>query len=373
MNSNKLILAGAHHLGGANSIMPVVNKLRSEGYEVPFYVSGVVYKSLSSKVGENEFKLPGFYSCKGLEELFNLEGGFPKAVLVGTSVTEPSVPVVLDQMFVKIARDLDIPSVGVLDNWKSYIQRFTDNEGKLVYLPDTICVMDELAKNEMIFNGIAEENILVTGNPAKDSLISRKKNKFEERANFRKHLGLGEDERIIFYMGQPLADENGVHQDEVRKRTFFDLISSIPDGSKLVVRSHPRETLQDLLDIASLRPFKGKVVFDNNDFSKRYDMVGSLLGSDVNVAVHSDTLNDSISLGVPAISIQKYLPSRYRVDLPGIRAGTMPVVSDSNSVFDILNNVLGNPQNYIRKINFRSFTPQKNATENVVDVIKNYI
>lgn len=85
-----------------------------------------------------------------------------KAVIAGT--TRYYSP---DRELVLQARNNNVRSVVVVDEWYSFRDRFEDkNNHKFTYLPDVICFPDKIALDEAISDGLPEDRCFVTGSPA---------------------------------------------------------------------------------------------------------------------------------------------------------------------------------------------------------------
>jgi hypothetical protein len=92
----------------------------------------------------------------------------PDAILCGT--TRYVSP---DRRAIAEARRRHIPSVVVLDEWYLYAYRFQDDAGDFAFLPDVICVPDDLARHEAVAEGIPPARLEITGSPALAELYDR--------------------------------------------------------------------------------------------------------------------------------------------------------------------------------------------------------
>ncbi len=80
-------------------------------------------------------------------------------IFVGTTGTQSG-----DRLLTLAARELQIPSVAVLDEWYWYTLRFSDH-GKLTLLPNAVCVQDAVSKKLAIADGLPAGILHVTGSP----------------------------------------------------------------------------------------------------------------------------------------------------------------------------------------------------------------
>lgn len=187
------VLFSAHDPGGKNAIAPVIEALRAEGAEVG-------------------------------ESITN-----PDIFIAGTSAGDSP-----DKAIMKTLGQT--PSLYVLDFWLNYWQRFsTEGKKDFAYLPTRICVMDDIAKEEMIAEGFPAERLIVTGNPHFDHFADA-------------ITAENEDTRRILFISQPLSAADTlpgfsqVQHDEYA--TLGDLVSAVealPGEFYVSLRLHPKE------------------------------------------------------------------------------------------------------------------------------------
>lgn len=188
------VLFSAQDPGGKNAIAPVIAVLKAEGAEV----------------GENVTA--------------------PDVFIAGTSAG--------DSPDKRILKNLGkTPSLYVLDFWSNYWQRFsTPGVKDFVYLPTRICVMDDIAKEEMIAEGFPVGRLVVTGNPHFDHFadaITKESEKVE---------------RILF-VSQPLraiGDMSGyapIACDEYAAlKDVLEALAELSERYYLSLRLHPKES-----------------------------------------------------------------------------------------------------------------------------------
>src|SRR3989344_5478552 len=134
------VLFSANDAGGANAIAPVIASLAGKGAELHGALSGPA---------QDIFAASGIPFTAGFS-------ASPEIFVAGTSAG--------DTPDKRIMRELTgTPSLYVLDFWLNYWQRFsTTGKKDFAYLPTRICVMDEIAKGEMIAEGFPPERLIVT-------------------------------------------------------------------------------------------------------------------------------------------------------------------------------------------------------------------
>lgn len=188
------ILFSAKDPGGKNAIAPVLEALRKRGDEVGEAVTN------------------------------------PDIFIAGTSAGNTPDKEILQSLG-------KVPSLYVLDFWLNYWQRFsTLGKKDFTFLPTKICVMDDIAKEDMLAEGFDPSCIVVTGNPHFDHFADAVTRTTEEK------------DRVLF-ISQPLratAATPGfapVASDEYT--ALSDLIAavdSLPDSFYISIRLHPKET-----------------------------------------------------------------------------------------------------------------------------------
>lgn len=187
------VLFAAQDPGGRNAIMPVIEALRAEGADVDENITA------------------------------------PDIFLAGTSAG--------DSPDKRIMRELrKTPSLYVLDFWLNYWQRFsTTGKKDFVYLPTRICIMDDVAKDEMLAEGFPAERLVVTGNPHFDHFadaISRDREK---------------SERILF-ISQPVGSIANIpgfstvaYDEYATLEDILDILKTLPEKYYVSLRLHPKE------------------------------------------------------------------------------------------------------------------------------------
>jgi len=138
----------------------------------------------------------------------------PEVIVTGTSLAMS-----IEKKMIEFGRKKGIPSLSIVDHWANYSQRFENKK----YLPDRICVIDELMKKEMIIKGFDEEIIRITGNPHFD--------------NF--NINSNNGKKHVLFISQAFTELGGINPGYDELVVIKDLID-IFHGYKLVVRPHPR-------------------------------------------------------------------------------------------------------------------------------------
>ncbi|MFZ1075029.1 MAG: hypothetical protein WAN50_01515 [Minisyncoccia bacterium] len=188
------VLSAAQDPGGRNAIAPVLEALAAAGATVGEHVAS------------------------------------PDIFIAGTSAGDSIDKRILEHLG-------ETPSVYVLDFWLNYWQRFsTIGKKDFKYLPTRICIMDDIAKDEMIAEGFSPERLVVTGNPHFDHFADAITRTGEEK------------ERILF-VSQPIASVANLqgfaavaHDEFESLADVLDALTALPEKYYLSLRLHPKES-----------------------------------------------------------------------------------------------------------------------------------
>jgi len=325
--------------GGANAVAPVIELLRAEG---KVSVTALAYLQAVTLWSERGIQFDTIKGEAGDNDILKLLNE-PKAdlLLTGTSVNRFE----LEKRFIEAARQLDIPSLSVLDFWSNYALRFSDKAGNLCYLPDWIAVMDALARDEMVAAGIAGSSIVITGHPALDSLEKHRHAFTQERkAAVRQDFGVATDGWLVLYASQPpifFEQDDSVPPPWLdRLRTVNALLEPLASLAKergksatLLIRPHPRESGEIYRDLAHDTV---RIVVSGEGGSR--DLA---LAADVVVGMNTMFLVESRSLGCPTLSIRLALP--LPDDFPPNYSGVIRAVYREEDVSTVLEELLSQP------------------------------
>jgi len=113
-----------------------------------------------------------------------------------------------ERFLVVAAKQQEIPSVVVIDEWFDYRYNFVDNQDRTVHLPDIICCPDEMACEEAKDEGLPKDRLIPTGSPALSALMDKIESyaiKPPECPNYIKHTNLP----IITFMSETHSIDYG--------------------------------------------------------------------------------------------------------------------------------------------------------------------
>lgn len=230
----------------------------------------------------------------------------PSLVITGTSGEGTA-----EKHLWRAAESLNIPSLAILDSWVNYGIRFSSRGLSQLadyrahpdhfFLPTFIAVMDQLAAQEMIAEGIPGERVLVTGQPHFDSLIN-------------KSVTASPQNKTLLFISEPLESSYGPDNQlgYTEKTIFREILASLRrlEGEvDLVIKLHPREapdSYDDLIQETGLPQVR-------IEKSIRQDLYGliteakAVLGMSSNVLVEAAVMGARV--GVVQIGLRGPNPS----------------------------------------------------------------
>ncbi|MDP2651824.1 MAG: polysialyltransferase family glycosyltransferase [bacterium] len=272
----KRILWSANDPGGANAVVPVVAALIERGDEVVGIVTGPAIDIAKQKgfVVQDADK----YSEDELKE--TVARARPDVFLAGTSGSYDSI----DKKIFKLLHG--VPSVCVLDFWSNYRMRFSAEGEGLEYMPTIVCVMDELARREMLAVGFDDARIRITGNPHTEHFtegITRDR----------------EDPNEIVFISQPLKSDNDPYPfDEFTVvEHLVRTLESLPTRFHLKLRLHPREEAHKFDEFMNERV----------RMSSAATLEEALSTAGLVVGMYSPVLIQAAAVGKPVISYEPNL------------------------------------------------------------------
>lgn len=322
------VLAFAREAGGAEAIAPVLRLTQRSGS--PCIVC-------SKGAGVTVFKNYGFdaepidgFSDLEIESVLSShwgEGIYPGVLLTSAS-SLPSVDMTEKKAWHWAERH-SIKSIAVLDQWQNYEIRFSgqhENE-RLAYMPDVCCVMDSVARDGMIRDGFPEERIVITGQPAFDSLLefgadfSR-----DDQAALRKSLHVEQGRDIVMFCSEALSGDIGSVYGYNEKRvlaTLLEILSALPDSVHLLVKLHPQNVYSDLSDV--IEEYGGGLPI--SIIKPGLSAWPFLMISDLIAGMSSILLVESVLLRRKTVSLQ--LNAKMTDKCHAVNVGSLPLIVDA--------------------------------------------
>ncbi len=365
MKTGPNIVAVGGDPGGAEALAPVLTALVAGGAAV----HACAYR-----------QAPAVWAARGLaaETLADttddaacaeiLRGHAADFLLTATSMNGVN----LEQKFTAAARVLGVPSLAVLDFWTNYRGRFADADGALAFVPDRVAVMDTRARDAMLAEGFAPEQLVVTGQPAFDEVAEwRRAAPGDLRSTVRQAFGVAAAERLVVFASQPLstllgADVTAPGHPGYTERTVLPLLIAALEtlareiglAMVLLVRPHPRETESDY---AALSSDAIRIVV-----STAWHRRAVALAADLVAGMNSAFLVEACQLGCATVSLQPGL--RLAESLPTVGSGETRAVYAAEEIRPVVAELLGNPPPVRREL---SATPR--ATENILTLIRSML
>ncbi len=362
--------------GGVNVAFPVIKKLinqnninvkifASETSEEKFLKQNISFVSLKGYDSEN-------FKIKIAEEIIKKEN----PAIVVTSFGEKSN---YEYCFRLAAKKCNIPVLFVLDQWMNYLQRFNRNESDLNNIPDVICVMDNVAKKEMIEEGFKSQNIVITGNPYFDDIFLLKEEFNKEKiTEYRKMFGIRDDEFLITFASEPMEnseneiEKNGSKLKYTEKTVVTDLLSALESISIkkkfkmcLIIKLHPKETKDNFDEIK--KEFSSEyirlIINDNTNPRKL------ILSSNLIVGMSSMFLIESVLLGKLTVSIQP--GSQKRDLLVTNRVGASVGIYNKKEIEQVIEKMIFDERFQKSVLNKEKLVKVKrSATDNIMELLK---
>lgn len=309
------ILATASHTGGANAIIPVLQRLQGESIvnlkvignhdaKKVFEKKGIVHKTL------------GDYNLQdsSLESAINLLSyESPNLIFNGTSDQDRKNKRFLAQNINLAGKIKNISTLAVLDTWGRYSQRFDDlDTGEhLRFLPDKIAILDEYAEKKIVSEGFPKERLVITGNPHYDDLEAKARNFTEkEKSEIRERIGLGSESLFFFPCGTKKSKEKELGfwtLDGIR--VVDEVLKEFPEEEVkrkygFFIKLHPGFPQEDNSEILN---------YVNKNSEGRVKMVSDIeprdliLASDLTINQYSTLGAEAVYMGKPCISLQPNL------------------------------------------------------------------
>lgn len=337
------VLAVIEDPGAANGMVGLRESLAEKDITLDLFASGTALKYAPS-IGLDVTHAPDDFSTE-------LQSSKPDAILVGTSENPDAAAFSL----VDQARALGIRTVGFVDGPANAQHRFrgrTDNS--LAYIPDTLLVSDQLARDVFIDLGVSAKAIHVVGHPNMDRVRARKAALMQEgkaRVRARIFPDLSPASPLVLFAAE-ISD--GLDPDEFMRNGDYTLLGSgIYDGrteicleevisalqtcddSCLALRLHPKN------DPKTFTPFNDAV----DAVSVDGDPLAAVFAADIIIGMTSILLFEAAVMGLPTVSVTpRRLESAW---LTSIGLGLTPQVCTRGTLQSTLQNLLRAPSSFV--------------------------
>ena len=218
----KSLLFASGDVGGARAILPVIRLAIARAIPTAVMANGVI-------TGEGEaswtWLTPG-------EVQFDDPTSRPGAFIFAASLTDPAA--------LKVARKAHaagVRTIHVLDSWATYASRMR-TDGQPSFRPDAYCVPDTLAARGAIDDGIPEDQIVVTGQPAFADVA------FETSA---RGTGRPGKPAKLLLVSEPVASDQGRtrgYTEDEALGLILEALQADADKFEVSLLPHPRDDLE---------------------------------------------------------------------------------------------------------------------------------
>lgn len=284
------------------AIVPVILALQKD--------ASLELKVVTSRISRPVLEKFGVYADELDENLFDqdpsgciqavLDRTKPRLVVSGSSPARGASIETPEQYLIREARARGIRSLAVLDTWGQYLTRFPGHGGRVneSLVPDRLCVLDNICRNDLIDMGLPEDRLVVTHNPWLDRI-------FDPVGRQTRPLLGGETQPwTVLYVSQPLA-EFRPHRDWSydQEEILFGLVEALAGagrgrGHRIHIWAHQAEDPQRWSDQSRFRRPEVEIFFDverGDEIFRRVDFV---------VTSHSTLVYEALHHGVPCISFR---------------------------------------------------------------------
>lgn len=339
----RVILLFSRDPGGANTLIPLISPFKKKSYRVLLY---------GKDRALDQYKKFGFsgkiFSNKDIKAF--LKKLHPDIIITGTSGTDMTEK----NIWVE-ARKLNIPTFAILDQWMNIEKRFS-----VRFIPDTIFVMDELVKNDLIKRDIKKPQIIVSGQPYFEFILKHKSHIYKKKSvnNF-----------IITFVSEPLLavynDDLGYTEYSILKYlldTLYTIAKFCPKHIKLVIKLHPNDEDEKYSSVMDkMYSTTMKIVVDHA--SNSWDCIKQ---SDLVCGMTSMVLLESVLLGVPILSVQIGLKTKSPFILD--RLGITKSVQNQDSLREFLESAIRE-----NRMPVFHFHPKINAIQMILSTIEKQV
>ncbi|MCK4264796.1 CDP-glycerol glycerophosphotransferase family protein [Candidatus Babeliales bacterium] len=347
------VLLFSHDFGGANTIIPLVKKLRKRNCNVLLYGKNYSLKKYLA-FGLDSKNIDDEINSEIYTDVLNfVKKEKPDLIITGTSAED------FTEKYLWIAANsLKIPTCAILDQWMNYGVRFSkypvslieeyEKEKKHDYMPSKIAVMDDYAKKEAILEGLDEDKIIITGQPYFDLLLDWKKSITKINFNsLKSKLGINQSDFVITYISDYISSIYGNMFGYTDLTVFQELINALDIVARdknikisLIIKRHPTE--ENDLYTPLIKNFNNKnikfILVDN--LYNPFDLIGM---SDLLCGISSIMLIESLIIGKPIISIQIGLKRKSFFPLDS--RGLVKSIMDSQDLIQKIISIIENKEN----------------------------
>ncbi len=359
------IVFAASEVGSVRALLPVCEFCSQRGLSVSVFNIGYM-----AEVPEHEWHRIERSSGQ-IDELCNILVRNNTELLIFSVNVKDTLPL----QIARAAQKLDIPTIHVLDYWNLYLDRMQlDNRD--LFKPTVYVVPDEYARQKAIQEGVHNETVQVTGQPAFADIIEQ----YDKIANVNCAEGLtsfdlNQEKKLVIFVSEPVSEDQGnTLEDNSRYRgyteketlkIFIDALSHTKHNYQVCILPHPRE------DSKQVEKYWHEI-----GGGKWGKVVSDIRGRDLLpyttavVGMSSTLLYEAWLLGLPILSIQ-----------PGLRNDSLRMIGDRDGVTlidkkeradEMVLTWLDRCNSLKRKPCRDEIELHRNAVENIYQLIRNF-
>ena len=237
----------ARDAGAANILLPVIRNLRERSIQLRLFAEGPALR-IFQQGGAAVEQVPADPAER--ERFLNerWKEAPPDSLLLGTSWGRS-----IEKDLLRFGQRTGVPALSVVDHWSNYRERFVEQDGR-VNLPSQISVMDEIALEQAVAEGLPREILRIAGQPHLQALaaMARDAGLLEQAGQLRANW-LGEKPaRLVLFASELFSDDFRKGTPHDRGYDEIDALEGLAralrivegrDGRrlKLVVKLHPKE------------------------------------------------------------------------------------------------------------------------------------
>ena len=224
----KNVLLAFDDPGGGLVVTALIDSLSANKKLYLHIYSGKLSEKFLKEKKINFNKLDSILSSAEAKKIINKVD--PDIIVTGTSGGSA------EQELRNIAFTKRIKSVVILDFWKDYSRRWLYATYHIAEMKDTVCVMDDEVRKEMLKENFPKNNLIVTGQPYLDRLFNAPEEKHTQT-----------DANNILFLSQPLnvigITNYKVHPLEILLQALTKLSQKQKKKINLSIKLHPGEKL----------------------------------------------------------------------------------------------------------------------------------
>lgn len=212
---------------------------------------------------------------------------------VDVLVTGTSVPVRLELDLINAAAGAHVPSYAFVDHWTNFAARF-ERSGRRI-LPDGVGVIDAIARDAAMAEGLPIGRLHITGNPHHEYLRAWRPR--VSRAELLASLGLNAAAKFVLYAPEPLSRFG------LKEKYGFDEVDGIRQlhraladcGVPVIIKAHPNQDHETLESYLATRPGQRMI------YLRDADLATLSYYAEVVVGFFSNSLLEARVLGRPVV------------------------------------------------------------------------